>query len=67
MQAYGLRKGTFLEDFGPPTREAKLKSANRAGWRRCLHKKGRNDAKKVIQEQVNTNRDDYVDEEDDGY
>ncbi len=50
MTAYGRRKGDELETkpLGAPTRQQKLRSANRRAARRILHKQARNDAKREL-------------------
>ncbi len=48
MKAYGTHRRVELEDFGPPSRGGKLKSANRTKMRRALHKRGRKEFGKSL-------------------
>jgi hypothetical protein len=53
MRPYGLRPAFDRgDDFGPPSKHRKLKSANRSRLRCLLHKQGRNDGRREIREQL---------------
>lgn len=49
MKPYGFRPGDWKsEDWGPPSKYAELSSNKRSGYRRLMHKNGRNQGKKEV-------------------
>lgn len=53
MKPYGWHHLLWKdEDYGPSSKHCKLKSRKRHEWRRLLHKKGRSQQRKELEEQI---------------